>query len=263
MRGFNLLSATTALLLLSCAAWAADVQPAAAPQNQPATSGTPTPKAAQVMSVLAPFSANYEVRLNNLPFKANARQVLKSLGGDRWRLTLTIKSFLLDTTEFSEFRWDGQTCHTIPEHYGYSRNGIGKDKSLDMRFDFATGTLKRHDGRTVKSFRIGTGIEDKLGHTLAVACRVARGARGTLGVDVAWDHEVRHFDYVISKTEELIATPLGSFRAVRVERQRADDDRITATWLSAAAGWRTVRMQHSEGDGRLFQLQLLELDNGK
>lgn len=212
------------------------------------------------MTTLTPFAASYEVRLNNLPFRASARQVLAPLGGDRWRLTLTIKSFLLDTTEYSEFRWDGTACHTVPEHYGYSRSGIGRDRYLDMRFDFATRKLVRNDGKTTTSIAIGPGVEDKLGHTLAVACRVARGARGQLGVDVAWDHDVRHFDYLVAAREELVVTPLGNWNALRVERKRADDDRVTATWLSAAAGWRTVKMQHSEGDGRLFQLQLLELD---
>lgn len=215
------------------------------------------------MAALKPFNASYEVRLNNLPFRAEARQSLAALGNDRWRLTLTVKSFLLDTTEYSEFRWDGANCHTIPERYGYSRNGVGRDKYLDMRFDFATGTLTRNNGSKSTSMKIGKGVEDKLGHSLALACRVARGARGLIGVDVAWDNDVRHFDYVVARNEETIVTPLASYRALRIERKRADDDRITSTWLSAGAGWRTVRMQHSEGDGRLFQLQLLELDNGR
>jgi len=252
---------TLAALLLALpvalpAADAAGPAPAATPAQAPAS---PAP----AMTTLKPFSASYEVRLNNLPFRAEARQTLAPLGNDRWRLTLTVKSFLLDTTEYSEFRWDGAACHTIPERYGYSRNGIGRDKYLDMRFDFATGTLTRHDGRKSIGMKIGKGVEDKLGHSLAVACRVARGARGQIGVDVAWDNDVRHFDYMVARTEETIVTPLASYRALRVERKRVDDDRVTATWLSAGAGWRTVRMQHSEGDGRLFQLQLLELNNGR
>jgi hypothetical protein len=222
----------------------------------------PPPVQPLAMATLKPFNASYEVRLNNLPFRADARQALVPLGNDRWRLTLTVESFLLDTTEYSEFRWDGATCHTIPERYGYSRNGIGRDKYLDMRFDFATGTLTRNNGSKSTEMKIGKGVEDKLGHSLALACRVARGARGLIGVDVAWDNDVRHFDYLVAPVEETIVTPLASYRALRMERKRADDDRITSTWLSAGAGWRTVRMQHSEGDGRLFQLQLLELNNG-
>jgi len=214
-----------------------------------------------VMTALAPFSASYEVSLNNLPFKARAEQTLVSLGGDRWRLVLRIDSFLLDTLEFSEFRWDGTNCHTIPDHYGYSRKGIGRNKSLDMRFDFNKRTLTRYDGKTVTSFAIPDGTEDKLGHTLALTCRIARGARGTLGVDVAWDSDVRHFDYQIAAREETVGTPAGTYRAWRVERQRADSDRITTSWLAASTGWRTVQMQHSEGDGKLFQLRLLDLNH--
>ena len=221
----------------------------------------PAPAASPAMATLTPFSAGYEVRLNNLPFKARARQTLSALGNERWRLELRIESFLLDTREFSEFRWDGEKCHTIPEHYGYSRQGIGRNQSLDMRFDFAKKTLVRRDAKSTSSFAIADNTEDKLGHTLALACRVARGARGPVGVDVAWDHDVRHFEYQVSAAEEAVGTPLGTFRALRVQRLRADSDRITTSWLAPAANWQSVQMQHSEGDGRLFQLRLLELDN--
>lgn len=263
MRGLPFLLIIPSLMLTAAGACAATQTPPAGPASVLAPASGQAVATPAAMTTLAPFSASYEVRLNNLPFRATARQSLAPMGGDRWRLMITIKSFLLDTNEFSEFRWDGQNCHTIPERYGYSRNGIGRDQKLDMRFDFNTRTLTRHDGKSAKAIAIGAGVEDKLGHTLAVACRVARGARGVLGVDVAWDNDVRHFGYVVSKAEETIDTPLATWRAVRVERQRADDDRITTTWLAAAAGWNTVKMQHSEGDGRLFQLQLLEMDRAK
>lgn len=206
-----------------------------------------------------PFTATYEVSLNNLPFKALAHQTLADLGNNRWRLELRVESFLLDTVETSEFRWDGDNCHTIPERYAYTRKGIGKNRRLDMGFDFGAHNVTRTDNKGTTFFPIVDGTEDKLGHTLALACRIARGARGALAVDVAWDRDVRHFEYDVSSVEENIKTPLGAFRAVKVQRQRADSDRITTSWLAESAGWQAVQMQHTEGDGRLFQLRLLEL----
>lgn len=201
------------------------------------------------------------MRLNNLPFKAEARQTLGALGNNRWRLELRVESFLLDTVEWAEFRWDGANCHTIPERYSYVRKGIGKNRKLDMRFDFGSRQVTRTDLKTTSTFPITDGVEDKLGHTLALACRIARGERGTLGVDVAWDRDVRHFDYKLGAAEENVPTPYGSFRAFRLERVRADSDRVTTTWIAEAAGWQSVQMQHTEGDGRLFQLRLLDLQN--
>lgn len=218
-----------------------------------------TAEAAPPMTTLTPFVANYEVTLNNLPFKAGARQSLSPLGDNRWRLELRVESFLLDTLEYSEFRWDGQQCHTIPEHYAYTRKGIGKKKQLDLRFDHAQGTVTRNDGKTVTSYAINDATEDKIGHTLAIACRIARGERGALAVDVAWDRDVRSLDYRVNAREETISTPLGSFRALRTERTRTDSDRVTRSWVSEATGWQSVQMQHTEGDGRLFQLRLLEI----
>lgn len=216
------------------------------------------PRSAAMMQ-LQPFAAGYEVRLNNLPFKAKASQTLTALGNDRWRLELRIDSFLLDTLEYSEFRWDGKNCRTLPERYGYTRNGIGRDRRVDMQFDFTNLTVSRRTEKAAASFSIAAGTEDKLGHTLSLACKLARGTRKETTADVAWDNEVRHFEYRISSSEETVVTPAGEFRALRLERKRADSDRTTTSWLAANAGWQAVQMQHSEGDGRLFQLRLLEM----
>lgn len=215
----------------------------------------------QSFSTLAPVTASYEVRLNNLPFKARASQSLVPLGGDRWRLELKVESLLLDTLEYSEFRWDGENCHTIPETYSYTRKGIGKRKQLHLAFDHARKLVTRDNGKERGTYPIGPQTEDKLGHTLAIGCRVARGARGALRVDVAWDREVRTLDYRISRSEETVETPAGAFRSLRMERARTDSDRVTTTWLAPTANWHPVKMQHTEGDGRLFQLRLLELDH--
>lgn len=211
------------------------------------------------LATLAPFTASYEVRLNNLPFKAKATQTLAHLGADRWRLELRVESFVVDTFEYSEFRWDGGNCHTVPEKYAYTRKGIGTNKRLSLVFDHAAGIVNRDDGKRRNTYAINASTEDKLGHTLALACHVARGKRGTLAINVAWDKDMRELDYRIAAAEETVATPMGSFRALRVERQRTDSDRMTTTWLAAAAGWQSVQMQHTEGDGRLFQLRLLDI----
>lgn len=210
------------------------------------------------LATLTPYTSTYEVRLNNLPFKARATQVLSALGDNRWRLELRVESFVLDTVEYSEFRWDGQTCHTTPERYAYTRKGIGRNKQLALSFDHARRLVTRNDGRETSTYAINARSEDKLGHTLALACRVARGERGTFDMDVAWDRDVRNLDYTVGAGDENVSTPLGTFRALRVSRTRTDSDRVTTLWISPATGWQPVQMQHTEGDGRLFQLRLLE-----
>lgn len=221
-----------------------------------AQAGTPP------LTTLTPFRASYEVRLNNLPFKAQAEQTLTALGGDRWRLEVRLDSFLLDTVESSEFRWDGNNCHAIPEHYRYTRKGIGRNKQLDLQFDSAKRLATRNDGRKTETFAISNRTEDKMAHTLALGCRIARGARGDLSVEVAWDNKVQHFDYRVSASEEVVPTPAGNWRALRFERKRIDNERTTTSWVAAAANWQAVKMQHTEGDGNLIQLRLLELDEG-
>lgn len=211
------------------------------------------------LTSLKPFTASYEVRLNNLPFKAEAQQSLISLGGDRWRIELKLKSFLLDTVERSDFRWDGANCHAIPGEYQYTRKGVGRDRQTKQTFDHAKKIATRVGGKQPISFAITDQTEDKLGHGLALACRIARGARGNVAVEVAWEKSVQHFDYFVSPDEEMVNTPAGNWRTLRFERKRVDSDRITRSWISPAANWQAVKMQHTEGDGNLLQLRLLEL----
>lgn len=233
--------------------------PTAPTQSAPTQTAAVPPTTAPAFTTLKPFTAHYEVRLNNLPFKANAWQTLAALDDNRWRLELRVESFLLDTTEVAEFRWDGTRCRTIPENYGYVRKGIGKNRALQMRFDIAAKKATRDDGKTTSTFAIDDNTEDKLAHTLALACRIARGERGLLAVDVAWDRDVRHFDYQVADKEENVKTPAGIFSAFVMQRKRTDSDRVTTSWIAEATGWQAVQMQHSEGDGKMFQLQLLEM----
>lgn len=211
------------------------------------------------LTTLKPFTASYEVRLNNLPFKAEAQQSLIPLGGDRWRIELKLKSFLLDTVERSDFRWDGANCHAIPGEYQYTRKGVGRDRATRQTFDHARKLATRVGGKTPITFAITDRTEDKLGHGLALACRIARGARGNIAVEVAWEKSVQHFDYFVSSDEEMVNTPAGNWKTLRFERKRVDSDRVTRSWISPAANWQAVKMQHTEGDGNLLQLRLLEL----
>jgi hypothetical protein len=208
---------------------------------------------------LQPFTATYEVRLNNLPFRASATQTLSALGGNRYRLELRVESFLLDTVEVSDFTWDGEDCHASPQHYSYERSGIGKNRQLDLRFDHEAKRVTRDDGNETGTFNFNKRTEDKLGHTMSLACHVARGERGSLELDVAWDRDVRTLGYGISTTEETVETPSGRHKAIKVQRLRSGSDRVTTTWLAPSLGWRGAQMQHTEGDGRYFTLRLLTL----
>lgn len=244
--------------------FAAVVAVAAASFLPPVFAAAQTAPAAQSATpaafVLLPTHVNYEVQINSLPFKARAEQILTPLGGDRWRMELRLNSFLLDTVEAAEFHWDNASCHSTPERYSYTRKGVGKNRQLEQRFDFAAHVVTRNDGKHSDSFPLPDGVEDKLSHSLGLACRIARGARGNIAADVAWDSSVQHFEYVVSSTEETVETPSGNWPALRFERKRAPTEkRVTTTWLAATAGWQAVKMQHTEGDGYVVQLRMLDL----
>lgn len=210
-----------------------------------------------VMQALVPSTAKFEAKLDGLPFRAEATQSLVSRGGNLWRLELRVDSFLLDSVEYSEFRWDGEHCRTVPESYGYTRSGVGRNKEMKLVFDHSAGSVTRTDKEGTTRFALPRNTEDKLGHMLGVACRLARGARSDISLQVAWDRDVRQLDYQVGALEK-VATPLATYDGWRVTRKRTDSDRITTTWIAPAAGWQPVQMQHTE-DGRMFQLRLLEL----
>lgn len=240
---------------LPAARAAAAGAPASTPPKTAAAATAPLP-----MATLKPFAANYQVRINGVPFKATASQTLTALGGDRWRLELTLNSFVLDTTERSDFRWDGATCNAIPGEYQYTRKSIGNNRQWHLLFDQVRHVARGDNGKRVTVFAITDHTQDKLGHALALACQTARGARGTIGIDVAWDHKVEHFEYAVSPTEETISTPAGNWKVLRIERKRVGSDRMTRSWIAAAADWQPVQMQHIETRGTLLQLQLLKLE---
>jgi hypothetical protein len=58
---------------------------------------------------------------------------------------------------------------------------------------------------------------------------------------------------------ETVATPAGTFEAIRVSRVREKDDNATEVWLAAARGMIPVRILVTEPDGATFDQVLAQI----
>ena len=59
-------------------------------------------------------------------------------------------------------------------------------------------------------------------------------------------------------SEELLNTPMGDIRALRVNRIREDNERETSLWFAPDMGYLLVKLWQREEDGEEYELLLKE-----
>ena len=76
---------------------------------------------------------------------------------------------------------------------------------------------------------------------------------------VADGGKLKVFAYQI-EAEQTITTPLGKLRAIRVKRDRGDDNtRSTWIWFAPEHDFIVVRIEQQEANGKRYQLKLEQL----
>lgn len=231
-------------------------QPGLQPEPQPVLEAEPAADAAPAWTP-APFSANYTVRYDGVPFTATGTRSLRRGDDGTLRFASRIDTWFLDIDESARFRVtaDGEFESLA---YDYDQRGVGRDKRRILDFDHAAGVLRRRGDRE-RERPLAARLYDPVSWQLALRRDLARG-------DAAPGRELHYAitDGGDAKTyrlrvagRETVDTPAGAMETVRVERLfEAGDERATRIWLAPARDWLLVRLEHTDEDGRTLRLAL-------
>ena len=200
-----------------------------------------------------PFRAEYVVKHEGVPFKAKGIRELIKLNDNTYRFVSSAKSMLLKVVETSEFELN--ELKLVPTRYEYIRKGVGRNRKELSEFDWSSLLLVHRDTSSV----LKTGTLDKLSYQyqlgLDVAHAITQGkVRKVLEYTVADGEKRRRYQFKIS-SEELVDTPMGELRTIRVDRVRQDSDRQTSFWLALDHEFLLVRLKQVE-KGKGFELKL-------
>lgn len=220
----------------------------------PASADTETPeKATRTAVPISPFSSTYGLSGSGVPFSIAADRTLerdgKRDGQDVWKMEIRARNILGSIRETTRFSW--QDCTPQSTSYSYRRRGLGRTREASLDMDREAGiAIANRDGRDPEEFEISDNTTDVLSQTLGLQCRLMRGERDDIAIDVISERRRETMVYQVTG-EENVRVPAGRFDAVRVIRVRDDDsDRQTLLWFAPELDYALIKMVQDDGDGQ-------------
>lgn len=215
--------------------------------------------AAQAATLPKTFSNEYTSTA--LGFKVTVTHELKENPDGTNTMHFNAKSWFASVDETSQLRVDKDKAQVIPLHYQYQRRVMGKNRDAELTFDWDKKRVTNNVQKTSWDMNIDQMVQDKLSYQLQLQMDLING-KEKLVYQIADGGRLKEYAFEI-EGEEMLETPLGTVKTVKVKRSREKDDRVTYAWLAKDWDYLLVRLQQEEdGEAHTIYLSKAKL-NGK
>ena len=209
-----------------------------------------------------PFEATYTADYRGLPISATGIRSLThedKRDGDRYVFSSRAVSLFAKLNETSTFTLENNQL--VPARYQYERTGLGKNKTQDTRFDWASGLANDVAQDEAFTFNPSTLFSDRLLYQLRLQVDLINTPMDSIRSST-WTYLIfdrgRMKEYVFEVAgEESIDTALGTIDTIRLERKNEDSSKRTTLWLAPSLEYMLIRFVQ-EDDGDSFSLELKE-----
>jgi len=210
---------------------------------------------AQAQDRLKPYELTYTAKYTLiLPFRGEATRALKQLEDGSWQLSHRVDSKLAKIRETSTLNW--QNNQIYPLSYRYSQNTIGKDRELNIDFDYDQQLADAISHQDKPAYALVSGGLDKLSYQLKMRYDLMGGGLASEYLIADRDaFEPVQYEVV---GDETIKIPAGEFNTIKVHRVREEDEkRDTLVWLAKDWDYLIVRIEQTE-KGKTYRIELKE-----
>ncbi|MBV1787555.1 DUF3108 domain-containing protein [Marinobacterium sp. D7] len=209
-------------------------------------------------STLQSFRATYSATLEGgVAISADAVRELKQLEDGSWIFNSSADAVLATQQEESHFTYNDEQIR--PLSYLYRREVLGKERRVELEFDWSKQRVKTTVEDKPWHMRIPGNTQDKLSYQLQLRKDLAAG-RTEFSYSVADGGLLSEYRFKVLGTER-IATPDGEYDAIKVERVRDESSgRTTHIWFAPALEYLIVKLYQTESDGREYGLLLNHLE---
>ncbi|MBN3560674.1 DUF3108 domain-containing protein [Aliamphritea spongicola] len=203
-----------------------------------------------------PYKAVYASEWD-LGFSLNGEAVRQLQRLDNgWQLSLDASAMVASLSESSKLRFSPEGVE--PRSYSYQRKVLGKKTREALSFDWQNHQANSQITDDPWQLDVPTGALDKLSYQLQLRLDLING-REALEYKVADDGKLKTYRFV-REGEEDITTELGTFKAVKLRRDRGTNSkRQTWIWFAPELNYQLVKLLQSEKDGKQYSLVLKEL----
>ena len=144
----------------------------------------------------------------------------------------------------------------IPQTYSY-RETDDEEDNAEVRFDWQAFKAYTSSGGVTWSQEIEYGIQDRLSQQLMVRLELSRGER-EVSYRVADGGKLKSYLFRVVE-EEMLETPLGELRCLKVERSKESRKPDYTIWFAPKLDYLPVRIERRR-KGKRYKMELESLE---
>ena len=211
-------------------------------------------------TTILPFEAHYSAKWNKVPLKGVAVRKLTFNENNQQEFSFNAKTLAAKIQESSQFSW--QRCSPKPSAYLYERKGLLKRKKILLQtFNWKNQQVTSNSGKTSSSFHLPEQSTDKLSYQLAIRCDLKHG-NTALDYQVVDKKRIKQYSFKIIG-DELLETPLGILKTVKVERIRDANERQTFLWFAKELDYLLVKLEQNDTGANHYVINIKALQNSQ
>ena len=218
-----------------------------------------TMNAAQAVPAPTSFETSYNAKLYGFNIIASSR--LSPLPNGNYEYYFNADSLVGKVTEVTEVSWDAKEQQIIPQHYIYQRNGLGKDRDDELVFDWAANKVTNLKNSQSQALDAAKNYQDSLSYHIQLSQDLIAGKK-QFEYSITNGRKIKQYKFEIVG-EEVLTTPLGDVKTVKVKRTRDKSELVTYAWFAKDFQYLLVRLQQEE-NGSAYTIYISKASlNGK
>ncbi len=207
---------------------------------------------------ISPFLATYQVYGAGIPLGESVVE-LQDAGNDRYRMRSEVKptglASLLVSEQLSE-QASGRFRNglPLPARYEQQRNGSKGPSNQQAEFNWVDNQLiAEADGQTAR-LTLSPRVVDPLSLHLLVMQDLKRNRLP--GQYILVDKTELKTYQVTAGGEEILDTPLGKLRTIKISRQKPGSNRVTRLWFAPDLDYLLVQIAQTKNDKEVLRMEI-------
>ena len=198
-------------------------------------------------TILPEFNVNYDVYRSGIKIARMQRSFSRLEGGNllyrsETNVTGLVSMFRKDKI-IEASTWQLNDGKIIPQLYEYQHTGIKDERSVTVEFDWTQNQITNSINGSSWMMPTAEGILDKLLYQFSIMLDLRAGkSHMTYTIADGGKEKIYVFEPL---GEEIIDTPLGKLRTVKLIRHRPDDsDRQSIVWSAPEMGYLPIKFEN-------------------
>ncbi|WP_196221503.1 DUF3108 domain-containing protein [Sansalvadorimonas verongulae] len=191
---------------------------------------------------LVPYEANYSATLSGVPINGKAKRSLVRNSDNTWTLSFNASMLIYNFDEESHFTFNNGKIQ--PKKYALEKGALGKGKSASVEFDWGKKFAQSRENEKNWKVPLQPDDLDGISYQQQLQYDVSAGLKG-LSYTVIDKGKRNTYSFVVDG-DEMLETPAGSLKTVRLKMVRKNKKRETWIWLAKDWNDLLVKLKQSE-----------------